>query len=186
MIPDLRFGHQVKGYYVEKGLDDFIFKRLIVVSPLLLKIITISMENFELEKKDLLGSGTLQIDATAGANWKEAGSWAKAIGIIFIVGIGVMILGTVVFLTVDNSSKVLFDFTDRSYMGILIIFLIIILAVCGLLAVSLLRFGNGINSAVKHMDQSAFEKSIAGLKTYFIVGGSISILGVIYSLFTIL
>jgi len=143
------------------------------------------MENYEAGKTNLLSTNALHVDGSAANNWKASGGWAKAIAITLTVGIGIVILGMVVLFTNDRNTRLLLGSDESAFLVIAIIIVLLALAVVALMTINLLRFGNGINVAVNNMDQLAFEKSMTGLRNYFIIGGIVGILTVLYTLIDI-
>lgn len=140
------------------------------------------MENIETGKTDLLVNDGLQMEGASGVNWKEAGNWAKAIGITFFVGMGIVVLALLIVIFSNQASSVFYSMLGDNYKAAIVVTLVLIVVVITLLAINLIRFGSGMNTAINNTDQTFFEKSLSGLKNYFIVSGILSILGLLYSI----
>lgn len=130
----------------------------------------------------------LKIDHTASQELTETSRWSKLLAILIISIAGLVIL---VFLFAWNKIEAAF-FTQLegtnagSAFAVVAVMVIIIAAIVGVIMYFLLRAAYRIKTSIRIKDQQLFNRGLNDLKTFFIIGGVFSILGLAIQLFSFL
>ena len=130
----------------------------------------------------------LKIDHTASQELTETSRWSKLLAILIISIAGLVILA---FLFAWNKIEAAF-FTQLeganagSAFAVVAVMVIIIAAIVGLIMYFLLRAAYRIKTSIRIKDQQLFNRGLNDLKTFFIIGGVFSILGLAIQLFSFL
>jgi len=128
----------------------------------------------------------LQVDYDSGNRFKEAARWGQFIAIIVFIGIGLCLL-----IFTFAASNIVDAFAQRNPAiaangGILISALFVVAAIYVYIYIQLYRFATLIRVAVERQDQVTFNNALKSLKNYFLVSGVLSVLSVIWSLYSTL
>ena len=128
----------------------------------------------------------LQVDNTSANYFREATRRAKFLAIVFLIGIGCMLL---VLLGLADTFEEIYGemFTGIQgapglIIGVIIFFLLLFIFP----TILLLRFATFTKSGVDRQDQAVMNKGLASLKNYLLVMGILTIIGVLFSFFSIL
>lgn len=128
----------------------------------------------------------LKIDQTASQELTETSRWSKLLAILIISIAGLVILA---FLFAWNKIEVVF-FTQLeganagSAFAVVAVMVIIIAIIVGVLMYFLLRAAYRIKTSIRIRDQQLFNRGLNDLKTFFIIVGVFSILGLAIQLFS--
>lgn len=128
----------------------------------------------------------LQVDNTSANYFREATRWAKFLAIVFLIGIGCMLL--VLLGLADTFEEIYGEMltgiqgAPGLIIGVIIFFLLLFIFP----TILLLRFATFTKSGVDRQDQAVMNKGLASLKNYLLVMGILTIIGVLFSFFSIL
>ncbi len=149
-----------------------------------------------MEQQENMSLFELNIDGTTATQLNATGKWAKFCAITIWSMIGILFLILVFFssklidlmykfMPMNQSDAFSSAFSGSAKMLVIIAFSIIfglVAAYYGLVY----KFGSNLVKATNDQDQNALEKAFNSYKTFLIITGIITILGVVISLFSIL
>lgn len=126
----------------------------------------------------------LEVDPINSQELIDTTGWQKMFGIVLLVTIGLVLL---VFLLAWNKIRGLIDEAiagngSQAAMAVVVVILLLIAAVLGVLSWFLIRGAGRIKTALRTKDQLLFNNGLSDLKTFFIIYGVISILGLLGNL----
>jgi len=123
----------------------------------------------------------LQVDASAGANFREGAKWARFIAFFWF---GAIILGTIVLIFSGAAIKLaLAEYLPGmdALGGIFLIICFFIFAYLMLINMWLYKFATLTRRGIAERNQELFNDGLKMLKYYFVVNGAIAILGLIFT-----
>lgn len=130
----------------------------------------------------------LKVDEEASANLTEVSRWAKFMGVLVTVAIGLAFLMCAL---LWNRMPALFSSatTDTELSNqvrvFLLIILIVVAGVVGVLMYFLIKGANCIRAGLRTRDQYLFTIGLGYLRNYFIMSGVIGIITLLFKLITL-
>lgn len=126
----------------------------------------------------------LEIDHTTSEEVLDTCRWQKMFGILLLTIIGLVLLA---FLIAWDKiwgliEEAIAAEAGQAAMAVIVGVLLLVAAVFGVMAWFLLRGAGRIQSAIRIKDQLLFNNGLSDLKTFFIIYGVISILGLLGNL----
>lgn len=129
---------------------------------------------------------TSQVDPETQTNLAGASKWARFLGILGFVCIGIMLL---VFLLLGNRLSQAFEtvmpFDMSAMAGVLIVVLLIVFGIIGVLSYFLIRGANLVQKGIAHNDQLVFNDGLAAYRTYFIIYGILAVISLLFNLISL-
>lgn len=139
------------------------------------------------ENRSLFG---MELDHPGSEEMIDISRWIKMFGILLI---SITFLALMAFLVGWRSVAELISEEmnvggSESKMALMVIVcvLVIVAAVVGIMAFFLLRGSGRIRTAIRMKDQVLFNNGLGDVKTFFVIYGSFSILGLVGSIFSLL
>lgn len=128
----------------------------------------------------------LEVDPINSQELLDTAGWQKMFGIVLLIAVGLVLL---VFLLAWNRISGLIDEAiagngSQAAMAVVVVILLLIAAVLGVLSWFLIRGAGRIRTALRTKDQLVFNNGLSDLKTFFIIYGAISVLGLLGNLVT--
>ncbi|HEX2848601.1 MAG TPA: hypothetical protein VHN59_18795 [Chitinophagaceae bacterium] len=128
----------------------------------------------------------LQVDEQASTQLTEASRWAKFLGIVVLIALGITVL---MFGMLWNKLDELFspygemdvESIRQTKIG-LVFFLVIIVVVCGIMMSFLVRGANSIRAGIRRKDQALFNIGLGQFRNYLAMMGVLSVLLLLFSL----
>jgi len=129
----------------------------------------------------------LQVDQTASKNLSDAMRWAKFLSITAFVCMGLVVIFFIALRSQIASafSEVIPGFSDIDSLGMLIGIIVIAAGIVCLLMYFLFRGSVLIKKGIESKNQDMFNHGLASLKTYFIMYGILTIIGLVANLVSI-
>lgn len=129
----------------------------------------------------------LEVDHITSEELLDTARWQKMFGIMLITIIGLVLLA---FLIAWNKISTLIDEAiagqgSQAAMAVIVVGLLLVAIVLGIMAWFLIRGAGRIKSAIRVKDQLLFNNGLSDLKTFFIIYGVISIIGLLGDLISI-
>lgn len=126
----------------------------------------------------------LEIDHPTAEELLDTARWQKMFGVLMLTIIGLALLS---FLIGWNKIAGMIDEAiagegSQAAMAVIVVVLLLVGAVIGIMSWVLIRGAGRIRSAIRTRDQLLFNNGLGDLKTFFIVYGVISILGLLSNL----
>jgi hypothetical protein len=126
----------------------------------------------------------LEIDHPTAEELLDTARWQKMFGVLMLTIIGLALLS---FLVGWNKIAGMIDEAiagegSQAAMAVIVVVLLLVGAVIGIMSWLLIRGAGRIRSAIRTKDQLLFNNGLSDLKTFFIVYGVISILGLLSNL----
>ncbi len=144
------------------------------------------MESAEM---DHLTGMNLEVDADAGRHITNAGKWTKFIAIFMFIalGLGMMLLlaGSTMLERVLGSALPGFGRYSSMGTGIFVAIIVIVGAVFFYLFYLLYSFSQNAPAGVASEDKQLLNKGFQSLKLYFIISTSISILALLFTIYSL-
>lgn len=132
----------------------------------------------------------LKVDTEAASNLSEACRWGKLMAILAIIALGLVTIIVLALQSVIISQFFAIDEVQESNSSIILVTIITALLVVGVIVGVLLSFllkaTNRIRTGIQNKDQLLFNQGLASLKNYFVLYGILSIIGLIFTLFSYL
>lgn len=130
----------------------------------------------------------LEVDASVQHSFWEASRWSRFIAITYAIASGLAVVALLF-----AGKAILEGFVRAGNMeelagatgilgGFLIVMLLIVLGITATLIVLLLRFANQTRSGLQHGQQATFNNGLKSLKVYFIIYGSLTLVGTLFVL----
>jgi len=151
---------------------------------LFLGIFSISKTNINMEENQSLLE--LHVDQEATANFTEISRWAKLLGLLTLIGLGLLfaffiilsgkLAGYMLVKEDANASDIVFF-----RVGMFIAFAIFG-AILGILMSFLIRGANRIRLGIRNKDQLLFNSGLGSLKNYFTMYGVLVLIALFFSL----
>lgn len=128
----------------------------------------------------------LQVDEQASTQLTEASRWAKFLGIVVLIALGITVL---MFGMLWNKLDELFspygemdvESIRQTKIG-LVFFLVIIVVVFGIMMSFLVRGANSIRAGIRRKDQALFNIGLGQFRNYLAMMGVLSVLLLLFSL----
>jgi hypothetical protein len=128
----------------------------------------------------------LKVDNDATVNLTEACRWGKLLAILALIAFGLIFIIVISFQGLLVEQFFAFEqlqATDSSLTSVILIVAFLIAGVIvGLLLSFLLRGVNRIRIGIQNKDQLLFNRGLESLKSYFIMYGVLSIIGLLFTL----
>lgn len=126
----------------------------------------------------------LQLDHEAGNHFRESSKWAKFLSIVYFVGLGIIafVLIFAAAAVTDAFQRLAPEFTGAG--GILIALMVVGLGIVFFTTILLFRFATLTKEGIERQDQVIFNKGLQALKNYFMIYGVLTILGLLFSVFS--
>ncbi len=126
----------------------------------------------------------LEVDHITSEELLDTSRWQKMFGIVVLTMIGLVLL---VFLIAWNKIGALIDESlagedSQAAMAVIAAVLLLLAVVLGIMSWFLIRGAGRIKSALRMKDQLLFNNGLSDLKTFFIIYGVISIIGLLANL----
>jgi hypothetical protein len=126
----------------------------------------------------------MEVDNEARFSFYETAKWARFLGIVALVGLALLVL---VFIILGNRIAYELSGLFPGELGgagtVIVIFMLILIAICSVLIYFLFKASNGIRLGINTNNQEAFNEGLNALKVYFMIYGIISILTTLSSFF---
>ncbi|MGZ8525520.1 MAG: hypothetical protein ACXWV1_13900 [Chitinophagaceae bacterium] len=129
----------------------------------------------------------LEVDHITSEELLDTSRWQKMFGVVVITIIGLVLL---VFLIAWNKIGILLNESlagdgSQAAMAVVAAVLLLLAVVLGIMSWFLIRGAGRIKSALRMKDQLLFNNGLSDLKTFFIIYGVISIIGLLASLISL-
>ncbi|MGZ8516750.1 MAG: hypothetical protein ACXWWD_05340 [Chitinophagaceae bacterium] len=129
----------------------------------------------------------LEVDHITSEELLDTSRWQKMFGVVVITIIGLVLL---VFLIAWNKIGILINESlagdgSQAAMAVVAAVLLLLAVVLGIMSWFLIRGAGRIKSALRMKDQLLFNNGLSDLKTFFIIYGVISIIGLLASLISL-
>ncbi|MGZ5219399.1 MAG: hypothetical protein ACXWC7_04950 [Chitinophagaceae bacterium] len=129
----------------------------------------------------------LEVDHITSEELLDTSRWQKMFGVVVITIIGLVLL---VFLIAWNKIGTLINESlagdgSQAAMAVVAAVLLLLAVVLGIMSWFLIRGAGRIKSALRMKDQLLFNNGLSDLKTFFIIYGVISIIGLLASLISL-
>lgn len=129
----------------------------------------------------------LEVDHITSEELLDTSRWQKMFGVVVLTMIGLLLL---VFLIAWNKIGALIDESlagdgSQAAMAVIVAVLLLLAVVLGIMSWFLIRGAGRIKSALRMKDQLLFNNGLSDLKTFFIIYGVISIIGLLASLISL-
>lgn len=126
----------------------------------------------------------LEVDPITSEELQDTSRWQKMFGVMILSGIGLVLLA---FLLGWNKVAALVDETvagegSQAAMAVMVVIVLLVALVLVIMAWFLIRGAGRIKAALQVKDQLLFNNGLGDLKTFFIIYGVISILGLLANL----
>ena len=127
----------------------------------------------------------MHLDYDGGNRLRETVRWSRFLSVSGMVCIGLFALALII------GGPRAIAFYEESYPGLesfVIPIIILFLLLIGVMAVSvfmLYRFSTMTRTGIERQDQAMFNRGLKGLKTYFLIGGALAILGLLFNILTL-
>jgi hypothetical protein len=132
----------------------------------------------------------LKVDTEAASNLTEACRWGKLLAILALIAFGLVVIIVLALQSVIISQFFAIDELQESNSSLIVVTLVTAFLVAGVIVGILLSFllkaTNRIRNGIQNKDQLLFNQGLASLKSYFIMYGIISIIGLVFTLFSFL
>jgi hypothetical protein len=132
----------------------------------------------------------LQLDEEAKVNLIEVSRWAKFMGVLVVVAIGLVVL---MFAFLWNRMEKTFFTPEELEPGVAgqaMVFMIIILVcvgvIIGVLMYFLIKGANCIRAGLVNRDQYLFTSGFGYLRNYFVMYGVLGIIGLLFNIISLL
>lgn len=126
----------------------------------------------------------LEVDYITSEELLDTARWQKMFGVVVLSMIGLVLL---VILIAWNKIGNLIDESlagegSQAAMALIVVIFLLVAVVLGIMSWFLIRGSSRIKSALRMKDQSLFSNGLNDLKTFFIIYGVISIIGLLANL----
>ncbi len=126
----------------------------------------------------------LEVDYITSEELLDTARWQKMFGVVVLSMIGLVLL---VILIAWNKIGSLIDESlagegSQAAMALIVVIFLLVAVVLGIMSWFLIRGASRIKSALRMKDQSLFNNGLNDLKTFFIIYGVISIIGLLANL----
>lgn len=126
----------------------------------------------------------LEVDYITSEELLDTARWQKMFGVVVLSMIGLVLL---VILIAWNKIGNLIDESlagegSQAAMALIVVIFLLVAVVLGIMSWFLIRGASRIKSALRMKDQSLFSNGLNDLKTFFIIYGVISIIGLLANL----
>jgi hypothetical protein len=126
----------------------------------------------------------LEVDYITSEELLDTARWQKMFGVVVLSMIGLVLL---VILIAWNKIGNLIDESlagegSQAAMALIVVIFLLVAVVLGIMSWFLIRGASRIKSALRMKDQSLFNNGLNDLKTFFIIYGVISIIGLLANL----
>lgn len=132
----------------------------------------------------------LKVDTEAASNLTEACRWGKLLAILALIAFGLISIIVLAFqgLLIEQFFAIdSIQGDNNSFIAAgLIAAFVIIGVIVGVLLSFLLKATNRIRTGIQNKDQLLFNQGLASLKNYFMLYGILSVIGLVFTLFSFL
>ena len=128
----------------------------------------------------------LEVDHATSEELLDTSRWQRMFGVLMLSIIGLILLA---FLIGWNKIAGLVDEAiagegSQAAMAVIVVIVLLVAVVIGIMSWLLVRGAGRIKTAIRNRDQVVFNSGLSDLKTFFIIYGVISILGLLSNLVT--
>lgn len=126
----------------------------------------------------------LEIDHATGEEMLDTSRWQRMLGVLVVISIALVLL---MLLVGWNQIASLIDEAfatggSQAAMAFLVVILLLVAIVAGIMAGLLIRGASRVRTAIRTKEQDVFNNGLSDLRTFFIIYGVVSILGLLGNL----
>ena len=128
--------------------------------------------------------GELNVTPPLDHSFGQATTWARVVGIIFIVVMSLLLLFAFVsgtFIAQFATTAEMPEGSTGVFTAIIVVMALFVCGIGGVLVYFLMRFASRTREGIRTGNQYMFNQGLAALKNFFIMYGVISILGLLFS-----
>ena len=126
----------------------------------------------------------LQLDHEVGNHFRETSKWAKFLSIVYFVALAIIVFVLLFAAAAVTNAFEQFAPEFAGAGGFLIAIIIVGLGIVFFTTILLFRFATLTKEGIERQDQVLFNKGLQALKNYFMIYGVLTILSLVFSLFS--